>query len=120
MDCNKHKELKNLGHEIILSFSPDETFTDDKLKEITLDYLDQMGVSNSPFLAYRHQDKSNPHVRILMPFLNFEGQQNLKGLYKKQSVKVCLSLEEKHKLLSHKKGKKNTLDLSLNEINANK
>ena len=60
------KPIKDpVGH-ISLDFHPKDKakMTDELMAEIAQDYMNQMGLANTPFIVVRHYDKEHPHCHI--------------------------------------------------------
>lgn len=55
---------KNTLH-ISLNFSPEEQLTDEKMRQISRDYMDKIGFGNQPYLVYRHHDSGHEHLHIV-------------------------------------------------------
>lgn len=56
-----------------LSFHPDDTLSDQKIVEITNDYLKQQGLQHCPNMVFRHHDTDHPHVHVLASTLLYDG-----------------------------------------------
>ncbi|WP_293299939.1 relaxase/mobilization nuclease domain-containing protein [Pedobacter sp. UBA4863] len=59
---------------VSLNFDPSEKLSDDKLKEISKQYMERIGFGRQPYLVYRHFDAGHPHVHILSVKVNLEGK----------------------------------------------
>lgn len=50
---------------ISLNFSPDERIDDGKMNQIAVEYMEQIGFGDQPYLVYRHHDSGHPHCHIV-------------------------------------------------------
>jgi len=57
----------------ILSFSPSETLSDEKMKAIAERYMDKVGFGEQPYLVYRHFDAAHPHLHIVTTKIDGSG-----------------------------------------------
>ena len=67
--------VKNFVGHISLSFSPNdkEKVNNDLMAEIAREYMRRMGIVNTQFVVFRHQDQPHPHVHIVYNRVNNEG-----------------------------------------------
>ena len=68
-------DKKFVGH-LILAFSPkdNDKLNDDKLKEISHDYMRKMGIVDTQFVIFQHHDQPHPHVHIVYNRVNNFGE----------------------------------------------
>ena len=68
-------DKKFVGH-LILAFSPkdNDKLNDDKLKEISHEYMRKMGIVDTQFVVFQHQDQPHPHVHIVYNRVNNFGE----------------------------------------------
>ena len=96
-----------VGH-ISLSFSPEdfEKLTNQQIEKIAREYMRRMGIVNTQFVIFRHQDQPHPHVHIVYNRVDNDGN-TIKGdsNYSK-SAAITKALTRKYGL-SFGKGKKN-------------
>ncbi len=50
---------------IMLNFHRSEILSVETLQKIAVDYMDKIGFGDQPFLAYKHDDASHPHIHIV-------------------------------------------------------
>ena len=64
-----------VGH-LILAFSPKDKdrLNDEKLKEISHEYMRKMGIIETQFVIFQHQDQPHPHVHIVYNRVNNFGE----------------------------------------------
>ena len=62
-----HPGVKNFVGHISLSFSPNDKDkgNNDLMAEIAREYMRRMGIVNTQFVVFRHQDQPHPHVHIV-------------------------------------------------------
>ena len=67
--------VKNFVGHISLSFSPNdkEKVNNDLMAQIAREYMQRMGIVNTQFVVFRHQDQPHPHVHIVYNRVNNEG-----------------------------------------------
>ena len=63
------------GH-ISLGFSPKDSdrMTDDFMLKIAHEYMEKMGITDTPFIIVRHTDKEHPHCHIMFSRVNYNGK----------------------------------------------
>ncbi|MCH5319092.1 MAG: relaxase/mobilization nuclease domain-containing protein [Paramuribaculum sp.] len=68
-------DKKFVGH-LILAFSPkdNDKLNDDKLKEISHEYMRKMGIVDTQFVIFQHHDQPHPHVHIVYNRVNNFGE----------------------------------------------
>lgn len=105
----------------ILSYYPGEEITDEKMKQIAKEYLQELGIKNTQYVLVRHNDRKHQHVHIVVNRVNNEGKtikDNWVGL---RGKKVAQDLTRKHSLM---RANKKTLELTnlerLNDYEANR
>ena len=84
-----------------LSFSEKDKaqLTDQKLKEITTEYLEKMGYGKQPYLLYRHEDTKHPHVHIVTTRVDIEARKRLPAFREGiKSKAITDQMEIKHNL----------------------
>ena len=70
-----HPGVRNFVGHISLSFSPDDKdkMSDDLMAHIAKEYMQRMGIINTQFVVFRHQDQPHPHVHIVYNRVNNDG-----------------------------------------------
>lgn len=68
-------DKKFVGH-LILAFSPkdNDKLNDDKLKEISHEYMRKMGIVDTQFVVFQHHDQPHPHIHIVYNRVNNFGE----------------------------------------------
>ncbi|WP_127127874.1 relaxase/mobilization nuclease domain-containing protein [Pseudoflavitalea rhizosphaerae] len=63
---------KNTAH-IILSFSPFDVLSNEKLQLLAYDYMKRIGFEDQPYLVYLHNDTNVPHLHIVSTTIRPDG-----------------------------------------------
>ena len=58
---------------ISLNFSPSETLSPDRLREIAEIYMQKIGFGEQPYLVYQHHDAGHPHLHIVTVKVRADG-----------------------------------------------
>lgn len=97
-------------HTLHISLNPDpkDIVNDDKFRQLSQDYMLQMGYGEQPFIVFKHTDIERTHVHIVSLCVDEEGKKISDRFEKRRSMKVCRDLETKYGLISaiEKKGQK--------------
>lgn len=86
---------------LVLSFAKRDKakLSNDKMTRISEDYLSQMGYGKQPYIIYRHDDTSHPHVHILTSRIDLHTGKKINDSYEqKRSKKIAEQLEKKYEL----------------------
>lgn len=92
--------LKNTVGHISLSFSSEDTprMTDALMTQITKEYMQRMGITDTQHLLVRHLDQLHPHCHLVYNRIGNSGQTISDKNIKIRNAKVCRSLTEKYGL----------------------
>lgn len=92
-----------VGH-ISLDFHPDDapTMTNERMAEIAIDYMGQMGLAKTPFIIVRHHDKKHPHCHLVFSRVDYEGKILSQTTNFKRNERVCKALNKKFGLIQGK------------------
>ena len=87
------------GH-ISLGFSPNDSdrMTDDFMLKIAHEYMEKMGITDTPYIIVRHTDKEHPHCHIMFSRVNYNGKiiKPATNLYRNKAV--CADITHRHNL----------------------
>lgn len=88
-----------VGH-ISLDFHPDDapSMTDERMADIVIEYMKQMGLVNTPFVVVRHYDKAHPHCHLVFSRVNNNGKILSQTTNFKRNERVCKALNKKYGL----------------------
>lgn len=96
----RRKPIKDpVGH-ISLDFHPEDApkMTDDLMAEIAQDYMAQMGLTDTPYIVVRHNDKAHPHCHIVFSRVDNAGKILTQTTNFKKNERVCKALNKKYRL----------------------
>lgn len=68
-----HPDVKRNSVHISLNFAPNEQHSEEKLQQITAEYMDRIGFGDQPYLVYRHNDAGHPHIHIVTTKIRPDG-----------------------------------------------
>lgn len=107
LNKNSSKVTNNTLH-ISLNFSPGEELDTEMLQNIARDYLNKIGFGYQPFLVYRHDDTSHPHIHIVTTPIKTNGKSiNIHNLAKRKSEPARKSIEIEYGLVKAESRKQN-------------
>lgn len=72
--ANQNDRVKKKCYDISLNLPPGENLSNEKLVELSLDYLKKLNIENTPFLIHKHRDKDHEHVHITLSRVNRDGK----------------------------------------------
>ncbi len=100
--------VKNFVGHISLSFSPNdkEKVNNDLMAQIAREYMQRMGIVNTQFVVFRHQDQPHPHVHIVYNRVNNDGDAIMGDCNFRKSAAITKALTREYGL-TFGKGKKN-------------
>ena len=93
------KVTKPVGH-ISLAFSKEDEhrLTDRAMAGIALEYLKEMGITDTQILIVRHFDKEHPHVHIAFNRIANDGRTISDRNERIRSARICKELTQKYNL----------------------
>ena len=94
-------KIKNPVFHVSLSFSAADKgkLDNEKMLEITQDYIEKMGYGKQPYIVYRHNDTAHPHVHILTSRVDVVTQKKLPHDFEhRKSKRITDNLEVKYDL----------------------
>lgn len=93
------KVTKPVGH-ISLAFHKEDEhrLTDRAMAGIALEYLKEMGITDTQFLIVRHFDKEHPHVHIAFNRIANDGKTISDRNERIRSARICKELTKKYNL----------------------
>lgn len=57
-----------------INFPPSENLSDEKMREIGREYLEESGFTQHQFIMFRHHDADHPHLHILVSRIGYDGK----------------------------------------------
>lgn len=90
---------KKVGH-ISLNFSvQDKDKVDDALmRTVAGEYMQKMGIVNTPYIIVRHYNREHPHCHIVFSRIDNNGKTISDKNDRLRNVKICRAITEKHEL----------------------
>ncbi|MDB1018579.1 conjugal transfer protein MobB [Phocaeicola vulgatus] len=82
---------------------PDDILSDEQLELIGREYMEQLGYGNQPYVIFRHDDNSRPHIHIVSLRIDENGKKINDYREWERSMRICRSLEQKYGLKRSKK-----------------
>ncbi|WP_026063386.1 relaxase/mobilization nuclease domain-containing protein [Pedobacter arcticus] len=107
-----NENVKTNSIHISLNFAKDETLDEDKLIAIAEDYMKAIGFGEQPFLVYKHNDASHPHIHIVTTKIQADGSRiDTQNIGKNKSEPARIAIEKKYNLVeaSKQNKKENTI-----------
>ena len=110
---NNSRVKKPLFH-VSLSFAAEEKgkLSNEKLVEISKEYMEKMGYGKQPYIIYRHDDTAHPHVHILSTRVDISSKAKINDSHERyRSQEITYNLELKHGLVVANHRNKNHVDI---------
>ena len=82
---------------------PDDILSDEQLELIGREYMEQLGYGDQPYIIFRHDDNSRPHIHIVSLRIDENGKKINDYREWERSMRICRSLEQKYELNLSKK-----------------
>ncbi|MHA4809687.1 relaxase/mobilization nuclease domain-containing protein [Flavitalea flava] len=83
-----------------LNFHNKDVLSDEKLKQIASEFMEEIGFGRQPYLVYRHIDAGHPHAHIVTINIKPDGDRIPNdGLAVWKLIKICIQLEQTHGLV---------------------
>lgn len=103
-----NENLKNNSMHISLNFAKDEDIEEDKLQAVAVEYMEAIGFGDQPFLVYKHEDASHPHIHIVSTIVRSDGSRiDIHNIGRNKSEPARIAIEKKYNLVEASKQKKN-------------
>jgi hypothetical protein len=83
---------------ISLNPDPKDEVSDEKFQAIALDYMEQMGYGNQPFVVFKHTDIDRTHIHIVSTSVAIDGKKISDKYDHPRSMKISRELETKFEL----------------------
>ncbi len=96
---SRSKIKEPCGH-ISLGFSPKDSdrLTDDYMLKIAEEYMEKMGITDTPYIIVRHTDKLHPHCHIMFSRVDYDDKIIKSATNRYRNKAVCLDLTRRHNL----------------------
>lgn len=90
--------LQKFFYHTSINFPPAENLSNEVMKQIAHDYLEQNGFTQHQFILFRHYDADHPHLHILVNRIGYDGKVLSDSNDFARSEKVLRVLEQKYQL----------------------
>lgn len=90
--------LQKFFYHTSINFPPAENLSNEVMKQIAQDYLQQNGFTQHQFILFRHYDADHPHLHILVNRIGYDGKVLSDSNDFARSEKVLRELEQKYHL----------------------
>ena len=93
-------EIKQpVGH-IPIAFSPDDAprMTNEFMRQLAHEYMEEMGICNTQFIIVRHHDTDHPHIHIVYNRIDNDLKVISVNNDYKRNIQACKKLKEQHGL----------------------
>lgn len=89
-------------HTLHISLNPDpkDNVSNEKYRLMALQYMQDMGYGEQPFVVFKHTDIDRSHIHIVSVCVDEDGKKISDKFEKVRSMKVCRKLEEQFGLIS--------------------
>lgn len=95
--ANRNTEKHTLH--ISLNPDPNDKVSDDKFREMAVEYMREMGYGEQPFVVFKHTDIDRSHIHIVSVCVDEQGKKISDKFEKMRSMNLCRELERKHSLI---------------------
>ena len=102
-----NENVKRNSIHISLNFAVGEELDKGKLIAIAEEYMEAIGFGEQPFLVYKHNDASHPHIHIVTTKIKPDGSRvDTQNIGKNKSEPARIAIEKKYNLIEASKQKK--------------
>lgn len=96
----RNKIAKTTAIHISLNFHPDESLSEQTLKEIAAAYMEKIGFGDQPYLVYRHSDAAHDHIHIATVNIRSNGNRiDIHDIGRNESSQARKEIEEEFGLI---------------------
>jgi hypothetical protein len=81
-----------------INFPPSENLSNEKMKEIGREYMEESGFTQHQFIMFRHHDADHPHLHILVSRIGYDGKVMSDSNDFAKCEIILRRLEKKHNL----------------------
>lgn len=87
------------GH-IALGFAPEDAhrLTDEFMTQVAKEYMEAMGIKNTPYVIVRHSDADHPHCHLMFSRVDYDGKIIKPVTNWHRNKRVCFDITERHGL----------------------
>ena len=91
--------VKNAVWHTSISFAYEDKLSNEQMKIISKDYLNQIGLIDNQYLILRHHDTKHEHLHIISNRVGFDGALVSDKFCKNRTAQICDKLEKKYELI---------------------
>ncbi|XOV92102.1 MAG: relaxase/mobilization nuclease domain-containing protein [Bacteroidota bacterium] len=91
-------EIKNAVWHTSISFAQADKLSNEDMKKIAGDYLENIGLDKHQYLMVRHHDTAHEHIHIVSNRIGFDGSVASDKWCKNRTANICDKLEVKYGL----------------------
>lgn len=92
--------VKTNALHIMLNFDSGDALDASKLQNIAVEYMDQIGFGDQPYLVYQHHDTAHPHLHVVTTNITSDGQRiDMHGIGRTLSEEARKELETTYGLV---------------------
>jgi len=87
------------GH-IALGFAPEDAhrLTDEFMTQVAKEYMEAMGIKNTPYVIVRHTDADHPHCHLMFSRVDYDGKIIKPVTNWHRNKRVCFDITKRHGL----------------------
>ncbi|MFH6991850.1 conjugal transfer protein MobB [Flavobacterium sp. FlaQc-48] len=88
-------------HTLHISINPDpkDKVSDEHYREMAVDYMQEMGYGQQPFVVFKHTDLDRTHIHIVSVCVDEDGKKISDKFEKRRSMNICREMEKKYGLI---------------------
>lgn len=99
----KNGRTKKTVFHCSLNPHPDEKLSDERLTQISKEYMEALGYGNQPYIVFKHNDIAREHIHIVSLRIDGEGKKINDKFEKRRSKQITDTLERKYDLIPSSK-----------------
>ena len=103
----KNCRTKKMVFHCSLNPHPDEKLSDERLTQITKEYMEALGYGKQPYIVFKHNDIAREHIHIVSLRVDSRGQKINDRFEKRRSKQITDTLEKRFGLIPSSKVRDN-------------
>ena len=103
----KNCRTKKMVFHCWLNPHPDEKLSDERLTQITKEYMEALGYGKQPYIVFKHNDIAREHIHIVSLRVDSRGQKINDRFEKRRSKQITDTLEKRFGLIPSSKVRDN-------------
>ncbi len=83
-----------------MGFAPEDAhrLTDEFMTQVAKEYMEAMGIKNTPYVIVRHTDADHPHCHLMFSRVDYDGKIIKPVTNWHRNKRVCFDITERHGL----------------------